>query len=139
MGGLGNLTKAAGLVVLVALPIGPASAIADEVEDGSAVFEENCNACHKLGRANNFGPNLIGVVGRQPGSYPGYRYTRSMRAFGEGKTWSEDMLFEYIELPRRMVRGTKMSFPGLKDAEKRRKVIAYLKSIGLRSASVTVE
>ena len=43
-----------------------------------------CQACHDLtqGGPNMTGPNLYGVLGRQPGTHPGFAYSDGMKAFG---------------------------------------------------------
>src|SRR3954468_17409004 len=49
---------------------------------GEAVFQK-CKSCHNAdnGGANGTGPNLWGVVGRAPGSHPGFAYSDAMKAF----------------------------------------------------------
>jgi cytochrome c len=74
------------------------------------------------------GPSLAGVVGRVPGSAPVYPYSPAMKAYGRGGVvWNEETLFAYLEAPGKVVKGTKMSFPGLPDPQRRADVIAYLK------------
>ncbi|CAK1555763.1 unnamed protein product [Leptosia nina] len=45
----------------------------------------------------------------------------------KGITWNEDTLFEYLENPKKYIPGTKMVFAGLKKANERADLIAYLK------------
>jgi cytochrome c len=42
--------------------------------------------------------------------------------------WTDEVLFKYLENPLSFMPGTKMAFAGLKDAQDRKDVIAYLKS-----------
>ena len=44
--------------------------------------------------------------------------------------WDFDTLNAYIEAPQAVVKGTKMSYTGIKDADQRRNLIAYLKVEG---------
>lgn len=44
-----------------------------------------------------------------------------------GITWGDDTLFEYLENPKKYIPGTKMVFAGLKKANDRADLIAYLK------------
>ncbi|MGL4314890.1 MAG: c-type cytochrome, partial [Sphingomonas sp.] len=55
-------------------------------------------------------------------------YTYSAANKNSGITWTPEKLFQYLEAPQRVVPGTKMTYPGLKDAQKRADVIAYLKT-----------
>ncbi|MEO8115247.1 MAG: c-type cytochrome, partial [Phenylobacterium sp.] len=56
---------------------------AADVKAGEAVFAK-CKSCHNAdnGGANGTGPNLWGVVGRKPGSHPGFAYSSAMTEFG---------------------------------------------------------
>ena len=87
-----------------------------------------CVACHTIdkGGRNGVGPNLHGVVGRAVASAEGFNYSASMRA--KGGVWDEAALDAYLENPRKVVVGTKMSFAGLSDADERKAVIEYLKA-----------
>ena len=86
-----------------------------------------CKTCHAIeAGVNKIGPSLHGVVGRKAGSIAGFSYSAANK--GSGITWTEDKLFQYLEKPQRVVPGTKMSFAGWDDPQKRADVIAYLKS-----------
>jgi cytochrome c len=89
-----------------------------------------CRTCHQIGpTAKNFvGPALNGVVGRKAGSYPGYNYSDANK--NSGVTWDEATLKKYLKLPRDVVPGTKMAFPGLQNDDDILNVIAYLKQFG---------
>lgn len=100
-----------------------------DIAAGQATFAK-CQACHSL-TANGIGPNLTGVVGRKPGSEPGFAYSDAMKAFA-AKTpiWDYDHLFEFIKGPQNYIPGTKMTFVGLKKPEDRINVIAFLHTQG---------
>jgi cytochrome c len=100
-----------------------------DVAAGQATFAK-CQSCHSL-TANGTGPDLMGVVGRKPGTEAGYAYSPAMLAFG-GKTpiWDYDHLYEFIKNPQAYISGTKMTFVGLKKPEDRINVIAYLHTQG---------
>lgn len=91
---------------------------------GEAAFLQ-CKVCHQLDR-NVIGPQLHGVVGRRAGSIPGFNYSEADK--GSGITWTPEKLFQFIEKPQRVMPGTKMTFAGLDDAQKRADIIAYLKA-----------
>ncbi|XP_011213951.1 cytochrome c-2 [Bactrocera dorsalis] len=101
---------------------------AGNAENGKKVFMQKCAQCHPIekGARHKVGPNLHGVVGRKSGSIGDYKYTDANKS--KGVTWTEDALFEYLENPKKYIPGTKMVFAGIKKAEERADVIAFLKS-----------
>jgi cytochrome c len=120
-----------GLVVACLLAGTPAGALAaGNPAKGEKLFKK-CAACHSLAPGKKkVGPSLHGVIGRAAGTADGFRYSKAMTAYGQsGVVWGEDTLNVYLEAPRKVVKGTKMSFPGLKKAQDRADVIAYLKQV----------
>jgi cytochrome c len=103
-----------------------------DVTAGQTVFGK-CQSCHTnvQGAPSPSGPNLYGVVGRPVASFPGFAYSDAMKDHAK-KTgaWSYDALFTYLESPQAVVPGTKMGFGGLKPAQDRINLIAYLRSQG---------
>ena len=89
-----------------------------------------CKTCHQIGEGakNGVGPEQNGLVGRKAGTVEGYNYTDANK--NSGIVWTEDKLKEYLQDPKKMIPGTKMVFPGLKDEQKIDDVIAYLKQFG---------
>ena len=86
-----------------------------------------CTTCHAIDAGvNKIGPSLHAVVGRKAGIIPGFTYTAANK--NSGITWTEEKLFQYLEKPQRVVPGTKMTFAGWSDPQKRADVIAYLKT-----------
>ncbi|MDB5451003.1 MAG: cytochrome c, rane-bound, partial [Phenylobacterium sp.] len=105
---------------------------AADVKAGEAVFQK-CKSCHNAdnGGANGTGPNLFGVVGRKPGSHPGFAYSPGMEAFGAKQPiWDYEHIYEFVKSPQAYINGTKMTFVGLKKPEDRINVIAYLHQQG---------
>jgi len=103
---------------------------ADLAAEGEKVFAK-CRACHQVGEGarNGVGPLLNGIVGHPVGAIEGFRYSRPMaQAGGEGLIWSEAELAVFLANPRDYMRGTRMAFAGLRDADEQRAVIEYLKS-----------
>ncbi|MGM0740786.1 MAG: c-type cytochrome [Pseudomonadota bacterium] len=100
------------------------------VEKGEGVFRQ-CKACHQVGEGatNRVGPQLNGIVGHPMGAIDGFRYSKTLEGMGEeGMVWSEENLAAFLEDPRGYVKGTKMSFNGLRKDEDIDAVIEYLKS-----------
>lgn len=118
---------AASVLSVLVLAVGPAFADGDPAA-GEKTFKK-CKACHVVDSdKNRVGPSLKGVVGRTAGSVDGYKYSKAMVAFGEGgAVWDDATLDAWLIKPKELVKGTKMSFPGLKKPEDRANVIAYLK------------
>lgn len=110
---------AAGATVTLAGLTGDAAA-------GQRIFGQ-CRTCHVVEPGvNRVGPSLHGIVGRTAGQVPGYSYSTANA--NSGVTWDEQTLFNYLENPRGFMPGTKMAFVGLRDAQQRADVIAYLKT-----------
>ncbi len=97
-----------------------------DLADGEKTFGK-CRSCHTMakGAPDMVGPNLYGVFGRKSGTKPGYPYTDAMIA--HDTVWDFDTLDTYLTSPQTVVKGTRMSFPGIPDATKRHNLIAYLK------------
>jgi cytochrome c len=91
-----------------------------------------CQSCHSFAPGvNNIGPALYGVVGRKPGTAPGFSYSPAMEAFGaKTPVWDYEHIFQFIAGPQKYVDGTKMTFIGMKDRQDRINVIAYLHTLG---------
>ena len=93
--------------------------------DGKKVFKK-CAACHSIakGGGNKIGPALWGVLGRQAGSISDYKYSKAMAA--HGKSWSFEEMNGFLTKPKDWIRGTKMTFVGLKKETERAAVILYM-------------
>ena len=91
-----------------------------------------CLACHSFdkGGAAGTGPNLWGIVGREIGSVAGFGYSSAMAEYGAANgRWGFENLYAYLERPAGEVRGTSMSFIGIRKQEERINLISYLRSL----------
>ncbi|SED58377.1 cytochrome c family protein [Rhodobacter sp. 24-YEA-8] len=108
----------------------PAFAEGDPAK-GEKSFKK-CMACHTVAAdgPSKAGPNLHDVVGRKTGTLEGFAYSTVMRTMGEeGHIWTPEELDLFLENPKKMAPGTKMTFAGLKKPEERADVVAYLISL----------
>jgi cytochrome c len=111
-----------------AKPIAVLLASADATKGAAGV--KACAACHDFtkGGPNKTGPNLWDVVERNMGSHEGFAYSEAIAAHKADK-WTYDELNAFITNPKGHMKGTKMSFAGIKNDAKRADVIAYLASL----------
>ena len=93
--------------------------------NGEKIFKK-CLSCHSIAKEgkNKIGPKLFGVLGRQAGSISDYKYSKAMAS--HGKIWSLDEMNNFLIKPKDWIKGTKMSFAGLKKAKDRAAVILYM-------------
>jgi cytochrome c2 len=102
----------------------------DLVSEGEKVFKK-CKACHMVGEGakNRVGPQLNGIIGRTIGTADGFKYSNTMAGMGEaGDVWTEESMAAFLANPKGYVKGTKMSFAGLKSDGDIAAINEYLKS-----------
>lgn len=121
------------VLTVTATVTGAVAASADpggNVARGETLFRE-CTMCHEIGRgaSNRVGPQLNNLFGRKAAAVDNFhRYSASMRRAGaDGLTWEFDTLDAYLENPKSLVSGTNMSYRGMKDAQDRADLMAYLR------------
>ncbi len=95
------------------------------VEDGATQFKK-CLSCHSIAKngKNKIGPKLFSVLGRKSGSISDYKYSKAMTA--HGKVWTFEEMNGFLTKPKDWIKGTKMSFIGLRSAKDRAAVILYM-------------
>lgn len=127
--------------LLLALLAAPAFAEGDATK-GESDFKK-CKACHsivaddgtEIQKGGKVGPNLYGVIGRQIGGLPDFKYGESTVAAGaDGTVWTEELLAAYVADPAAWLKDklsdpaakSKMSFKLAKGGED---MAAYLASL----------
>ena len=126
------------LATLLALPMGAGATEIGDIAAGEEVFEQ-CKGCHEVGAKarNRVGPHLNDLFGRKAAGIEGFRYSKSLqRAGNDGLVWTLDKLDAYLENPRILVSGTRMSFRGLKEKADRDNVLAYLRTYSESPADI---
>lgn len=113
----------------VFIVIGTAQAArAADAAAGEVVFKSQCSICHSAQPGRNMmGPSLAGIVGRKAGVEPGFHYSPANEK--SGLTWDAATLDRYLTSPAAVVPHTIMTYGGLKDADKRANLIAYLSTL----------
>jgi cytochrome c len=94
---------------------------------GETIYHK-CQGCHSIDR-NRIGPEHMGLFGRQAGSLTDFDYSEAMKK--SGIVWNEQTLDTFLADPRGVVPGTKMTYAGIKSAQDRADLIAYLKQATL--------
>ncbi|HEY0917596.1 c-type cytochrome, partial [Devosia sp.] len=111
-------------------PLAVLLASANAEQGASAV--RKCQSCHNFGEGepNKTGPGLYDVVGRPIASHEGFAYSSDLAAMGAaGETWTYENLNAFIHGPKAFAAGTKMAFAGVKSAEERANILAYLQTL----------
>ncbi|GAB1480476.1 cytochrome c2 [Paracoccaceae bacterium] len=135
------MTSKLAIFAVLATAASPAFAAGDATK-GEATFKQ-CQTCHSVvneagevlaGKGSKTGPNLYGVIGRQVGSYPDFKYGESIVAAGAtGLVWDEAGFIDYVQDPANHWKTvlndkgakSKMMFK-VKNAEAAADVYAYL-------------
>ena len=96
-----------------------------DVASGEKIFKK-CAACHsiKKGGKNKIGPALYNVVGRTVGGVEDYKYSKTLASYG--KEWTFEELNGFLKKPASYLKGTKMSYAGLRKEKDRASIIKYL-------------
>ena len=96
-----------------------------DVTSGEKIFKK-CAACHSInkGGKNKIGPALYNVVGRAVGGVADYKYSKALASYG--KEWTFEELNGFLKKPASYLKGTKMSYAGLRKEKDRASIIKYL-------------
>lgn len=95
---------------------------------GKTLFLQ-CSICHVVKQDARYtvGPNLWNIVGRPIASRPNYPYSDSLKQL-DGN-WDYETLNRYLFDPKAMAAKTRMIFKGIKRADERANLIAYLRTL----------
>ena len=120
----------AGTPVATADPPVAVELVSAKPEAGEALTkQQGCVACHSFneGGKAGIGPNLYGVVGGPHAHMVGYDYSAALKS--KQGPWTYDELYEWLKKPSAYAPGTKMTYAGLADPQKRADIIDYLHTL----------
>jgi cytochrome c len=118
------LMAIAALVVSTALS--PALGADGNTARGQRVFNA-CAQCHSLEPDRSMtGPSLADLWNRKAGSLASFpRYSPALQS--ADIVWNDKTLDDWIKDPQHVVPGNEMTYPGVKDAQQRADLLAFLK------------
>lgn len=132
-----SLRAVIGLLFLLGTTGAGAQELGD-AERGKKVFVK-CSGCHQVGpeARNRIGPHLNDLFGRKAAGLEGFKYSKAFqRAGSKGLEWHVETLAGFLELPKAMVPGTRMSFKGLSEPADRADILAYLRGFSASPANI---
>ena len=99
-----------------------------DVAKGKKVFKK-CTSCHtsNSGGKNRVGPNLWNIVNSERGKSGGFKYSKALVA--KSGNWTYESLDAFLTKPKAYIKGTRMSFAGIRKAADRAALIAYLRGL----------
>ena len=116
----------------VAAPVVEAAAFDVKLAEAGAKVFKKCKSCHQIGDGakNKSGPILNGIFENAAGAVDGFKYSKAMRkAADAGLVWDNVELAAFLAKPKTYMKGTKMSFAGLKKEKDQLAIVEFLKSI----------
>jgi cytochrome c2 len=115
-------------------PLDETEPVSDEFS-GQVLYVQ-CAGCHNIrtggghprdSKVPGIGPDLLCMVDSAIAASPGYSYTDALKNIPG--SWSIENLDRFLKDPQGFAPGTKMEFTGVKDDEKRKKLIQYLQTL----------
>jgi len=115
-----------------------AAQAAGDAARGARLFHP-CAHCHTTTPGEHLvGPSLAKVFNSKAGTVVGFtHYSEALR--GSGKAWDEETLDQWLAAPARFIPGNTMAFPGVRNAQARADLVAYLKAVAEGTAPARPE
>jgi cytochrome c len=113
-------------VLGLSAPLSPTLAAEGNAARGQRAFNA-CAQCHSLESNRSMtGPSLAELWNRKAGSLASFpRYSPALAS--SNVVWNDKTLDEWIKDPQHVVPGNQMTFVGVKDAQQRSDLLAFLK------------
>ena len=123
-----------GLAILTLCLAASQTHAAGNIAEGQRLFG-TCAACHSLQPDQSMtGPSLAGLWNRKAGSLDSFsRYSPALKS--ANIVWNDKTLDDWITDPQHLVPGNEMTFAGIKDAQQRAYLLAFLKEATQPGAS----
>ena len=98
-----------------------------DLEKGKSFVNKNCASCHdfNIPIKNKIGPSLAKVLNRKIGGLSDYKYSKTLLSIEI--EWSLINLYYFLEKPKELAPGTKMSYRGISDSTKLLNTLKYLR------------
>jgi len=118
----------AAAATLITVSSGGLAFAAGDAKRGAQLFGQ-CTACHSVKESEHMtGPSLAHIWNRNAATVDGFmRYSDPLKR--SSLKWNGATLETWLSDPGKLVPGTSMTFPGLKEARDRQDVAAYLKAV----------
>lgn len=116
-------------LLLAALAVSPSVALGQATNQTGERAFQRCYSCHSVqkGEKGLSGPNLHGLDLRPVAGDRTFAYSKAFKAFAAANPrWTPELLDRFLADPEALVPGNQMGFFGLRKAEERAAVIAYL-------------
>ena len=113
------------LLVLLA----PGATQAQPVSQAGERAFQRCYSCHSVrqGEKGLSGPNLRRLGQRPIAGDKNFAYSKSLKAYAASNPrWTPELLDRFLTDPEALVPGNQMGFFGIRKAEERAAIIAYL-------------
>jgi cytochrome c len=123
-----NRTQSVAVAALMLIALASrATAEPGDAANGERTYRA-CIACHSLEPNRNMtGPTLAEIWNRKSGSLASFpRYSPALKS--AGIVWNDDTLDEWIKDPQHFIPENTMTFPGVRNAQQRADLLAFLKN-----------
>ncbi|MCF6199206.1 MAG: c-type cytochrome [Hyphomicrobiaceae bacterium] len=100
------------------------------VKKGKKVAKK-CLSCHSFekGGKNKVGPNLFALIGRPIASGKSFRYSPAMKKYAaKAQNWDYNNLGAFLKKPKKLVKKTKMAFPGIRKVKDIANLMVFLRA-----------